>query len=176
MDMQIGHGVEPVERLAIEIGIARERPAVEEARARVADGALDLALRLGTIGAADANAEAPGGAVPQELGSPEHAVTRGTAVLGDDGLQLVEEDLGGHATEEVKGFLKTAYQGAHRLARVKLQPQEARIAEHNDQTVPRAPGKADVGELDLGLLAGQRLEAKSGAPGQGVDRSGARTP
>jgi hypothetical protein len=47
----------------------------------------------------------------------------------------------------------------HGLARETLEPEEPRIPEHDHQRVARAPRQAHLGEIDLGLLPGRRLEA-----------------
>ena len=121
----IRHRVEPVEGLGIEVGIPGEAAAVEEALAHVAHGALDLPLGLGPIGATRADPEAPVGGEAQELGILEDAPAQRAAVFEDDGLQLIEEQLGRDAPEVVEGRLEPRHQRPHRLARIELEPEEA---------------------------------------------------
>lgn len=102
MDPDIGHGIEPVERLGIEIGVTGELTAIEEALAHVTDGALDLPLGLGAVGAAGQNAEAPVSGEAQELGVFDHLASVGSVIVDDHGLHLVEEELLGYAAEEVR--------------------------------------------------------------------------
>ena len=58
VDPYVGHVVEPVPRLMVEVGVRSERAAVEEALPEVADRSLDLALSPGTIGPACSDPEA----------------------------------------------------------------------------------------------------------------------
>ena len=79
------------------------------------------------------------GGEAQELGILEHPATSGAAVLEDDGLELIEEQLVGHAAAEGEGLLEAGHQGAHRLAGVELHPEEARVAEdiHHGKRLPQ---------------------------------------
>src|SRR5690606_6794008 len=82
-------------------------------------------------------------------------------VSDDDGLHLVEEELFGHAAEEGKGRLEPTEQGAHVLLLVEAHPKQARVAEHDQERMPLAPGEAKLGKVHLGLAARRRLEADS---------------
>jgi hypothetical protein len=82
-----------------ETGLAQERMAVEEIAPHVALRALDLALGLGSIRAAGADAEAPVGGEAQELGILQEPAAARPVVLDDHTLHLVEEDVLGHAAE-----------------------------------------------------------------------------
>ena len=134
--------------------------AVEEALPQVADGALDLALGLRAVGAAGADPEAPVGGEAQELGVFEEPAAAGAAVLEDDGLELVEEQLArARRRSTAKAASRPVDQGAHRLAGVELQPQEPRVAEHEQQGEALAPGQPHLREVHLALQARGGLEA-----------------
>jgi hypothetical protein len=80
-------------------------------------------------------------------------------VIGDHGLELIEEQRGRHATEAGKGLFQTAHQAEHRLARIESQPQQPRVSQYDDQRVALAPRQAEFGDVDLTLVAGWGLEA-----------------
>src|SRR5690606_9096732 len=77
-------------------------------------------------------------------------------------LHLVEEDLSRHAAEEAERRLQAQEEGAHVLARIEAHPEQARVAEDDQQPVAHAPGQSDLGEVDLGLLGRRGLEAHDG--------------
>src|SRR5205807_8306790 len=137
-------GGQPVEGLGIEVGVAREAAAIEEALAHVANGPLDFALGLGAVRPAGADAEAPVGGEAQELGILDDAPALGTVIVDDHGLQLIEEQLGRDTAEEVEGLLEPPYERQHGLAAVELEPEEARIAQHHHQREALAPGEVDL--------------------------------
>ena len=53
-------------------------------------------------------------------------------VLDDDRLHLVEQKLTGHAAEVGKRRLQAMHQGLHGLPGVELNPQQPRVAQHDD--------------------------------------------
>ena len=65
----------------------------------------------------------------------------------------------GDATEGREGPLEPQHHGERGLTRHEFDEQHARIAEHHQQREARAPGEADLGEIELRLVAGRRLEA-----------------
>src|SRR5437868_4488476 len=47
----------------------------------------------------------------------------------------------------------------HRLPRIELDPEQARVAQHHEQRVALAPGEANLRKVDLPLHSGRGLEA-----------------
>ena len=80
-------------------------------------------------------------------------------VTRDHRLHLIEEQLLRDAAEVAKRVLESVDQRPHVLARVEPTPQQARVAEHDEQRVPHAPRKRESREVDLRLPARRRLEA-----------------
>jgi len=109
--------VQPRVGLIGQVAVAEELPAVEEVLPQVADRPLDLALGLGPVRPAGADAEAPVSGEPQELGVLDQPLTLVTQVLGDHARHLVEEQLPRYAAEEAKRLFQAVDQGAHVLLR-----------------------------------------------------------
>lgn len=99
------------------------------------------------------------GAEAEELGVLDEPPAFGPQIPHDHAPHLVEEHLTGHAPEEAEGGFEPPDQGAHVLTPVEAQPQEPAEAQHHEQGVAAAPREAEVGEVDLGLHPGRRLEA-----------------
>src|SRR5690242_5527457 len=59
---------------------------------------------------------------------------------------------------EGKGLFQALHEHLHALARVKLKPHASRIAQHYEQGVPFAPWQPKLGEINLRLPSGRRLE------------------
>ena len=76
----------------------------------------------------------------------------------DHGLHLVEEQLRGHATEVVEGLLESGDDDGHRLPRIEAHPQQARVAEDDEQRVPLSPREPKLGEIDLRLVPSRCFE------------------
>src|SRR5690606_33291209 len=153
--------LEPAPQLVGQVSVAHELAAVDEVLSQVADGALDLALRLGPIGATGPGPKAPVRGKTQEFLVLDQPASAQPVVSADDGLHLVEEELFGHAADEGKGRLEHTEQGAHVLLLVEAHPKQARVAEHDQERMPLAPGEAKLGKVHLGLAARRRLEADS---------------
>jgi hypothetical protein len=85
--------------------------------------ALDLALGLGSIQAAGADAEAPGRGEAQELGILQEPAAARPVVLDDHTLHQVEEDVLGHAAEGWKARSSPSMTGERRLAGNQLRVQ-----------------------------------------------------
>ncbi|HMH83726.1 MAG TPA: hypothetical protein VK531_12715 [Gemmatimonadales bacterium] len=158
MDALIGAD-EPAGALVGEVGVAQERPAVEEIAPEVADRPLHFAFRLGPEGTARPDAEPPMGREAEELGILEQPPPVGALIVQDDALHLIEEDLLGDAAEGREGALEPEHHGEGRLARHELDVEHARVAEDHEERKALPPGEADLGEVELGLLARRRLEA-----------------
>jgi hypothetical protein len=94
----------------------------------------------------------------QELRILYHASAVGAVILDDHRLQLVEQQLVRHATEEPKRRLEALTQHLHGLARIKLQPQVARVAQHHDESVAFPPRHPTLCKIHLRLLPRRRLK------------------
>ena len=77
--------------------------------------------------------------------------------------------------ERLLGLLEPLHQDAHRLTGHELEPQEPRVAEHDEEPVAHAPGEGESREVDLGLVPGRRLKADDRLD-RGPAGSGARRP
>jgi hypothetical protein len=99
------------------------------------------------------------GGEAEELRILDDLAARGPLIVDDDGLELIEEQLAGDAAEVLERRLEPAHQRAHRLARIALDPEKPREADHHHQGEPLAPGEPHLGEIDLRLVAGVGLEA-----------------
>ena len=87
------------------------------------------------------------------------------AALEHDDLGVVEQPLARDAAEAAGGAHQRAGQRVHREVEDELAPQRPRVRQHDDEEPERALAAghgdlADVGPVDLGLLAGQRLGAQ----------------
>ena len=90
MRTDVGHVIEPVAGLRVEIVVRREGAPVEEALPEVADRPLHLALGLSPIGSARSDAEVPVLGVAHELRVLDEGTIVVSTVLDDDRLHLVE--------------------------------------------------------------------------------------
>ena len=91
----IGDVVEPVALLLIEIPIIAKRPPVNEIVAEIADGPLDFALGLGSIGSTRARREAPVVREAKKLEIAHERAALEAQVARDHGFHLVEKELRG---------------------------------------------------------------------------------
>ena len=96
----VGHVIEPVAGLTVEILVRREGPAVEKARTDVAHRAFDLALGLGPVGTTRSDPEVPVMREAQKLGVLSDATSGRSLILSDDSLHLVEQQFMRHTTKE----------------------------------------------------------------------------
>src|SRR5207237_2896648 len=136
--------VEPVRTLRLEIRIAQEFAAVDEALPEIAHRPLDLALRLRAIGPTRPNPKAPVRREAEEFRILEQLATVRAVVLEDDGLHLIKEQFPRHATEIRECRLKPRDHSLHRLPRIELDPEQARVAQHHEQRIALAPGEANL--------------------------------
>ena len=165
MRTYVGHVIEPVAGLTVEILVRREGPTVEKARTDVAHRAFDLALGLGPVGTTRSDPEVPVMREAQKLGVLSDATSGRSLILSDDSLHLVEQQFMRHTTKEAERRLEALEDMLHRLSSEELQPQDARKPQHNQERVPFAPGQPKVCEVDLTLMAGWRL-GSSGTRGR----------
>ena len=105
MHPHIGHVVEPVASLLIEIPIIRKRPAVGEIVSEIAHGTLDFALGLRAVRPTGARREAPVVREAEKLEIAHERATLEPQVARDDRLHLLEEQLLRNAAEIAKGVL-----------------------------------------------------------------------
>ena len=164
VDPRVGDRVEPVAELGVQVVEVLERAGEEEVLADVAVRPLDLALGLGPVGPAGLGVEAVvAGEVDQRPVVDDVAL----GVLAQDrGLHPVIEDLARHAVERGEGGEVAAQHGLQVLVQDEAGPEQAAVAEHqgeqpDDPGHPRLVGERhlELGEVDLRLVAGRRLEA-----------------
>ena len=155
----VGHGLEPVLGLMVQIRVGGEGAAVEEALPQVADRPLHLALGFGPVGPTGSCPEAPMMGEPEELCVLDQGTAIVAQVLHNDGLHLVEESLRRHTSEGFKGSLKAPEQGAHVLLGIEPKPEEAGVAENDEKSIASTPGQTKMGKVHLGLVARRGLKA-----------------
>src|SRR6266545_1512911 len=150
------------QELGVALGDAGDGAPGEEAVAQVADGPLDLPLVLGARDRAEARLDAHPPAQVEEHGVEAHRLA---APLQHDDLRVVEEPLARDAAERVGGAHQRPGERVHGEVEDELAPQSPRMREHDDED-PERPlpaghaDLADVGPVDLCLLAGERLGAE----------------
>jgi hypothetical protein len=164
MQAGIGDVAEPGFELQIEIVDIAEDAAEKEVLADIAERSLDLALRLRPIGTTRLGQEA---VVMREI--PERAVVNDLAVgvLADHrSLHPIIEDLARYAAKRFERRLVAGEYRLHRLTVGKATPDQSGVAKHDgeqpdDMHGARLLGEAhaELGKVDLRLLARQRLEA-----------------
>ena len=164
VDPRVGDRVEPVAQLGVQVVEVLERAGKEEVLADVAVRPLDLALGLGPVGPAGLRVEA---VVAGEVDQRPIVDDVALGVLTQDrGLHPVVEDLARHAVERREGSQVAAEHGLQVLMQDEAGPEQAAVAEHqgeqpDDPDHPRLVGERhlELGEVDLRLVAGRRLEA-----------------
>ncbi len=160
----VGHLVEPLGELGVQVVEVAEAAGEEEVLADVAERPLDLALGLCPVGPAGLEDEAVVGGEGQQLVVVDDAALIDLAE--DSGAHAVVEDLLGHAAEVVKGGDVAAQHGGEVLPGDEAGPHHAAVAEHEGEQPDDALGaglilEADLeaGEVDLRLAARRGLEA-----------------
>ena len=73
-------------------------------------------------------------------------------------LHLIEQELARHAAAVPERLVQAGEYRRERLAWINAQPEESRVPQHHEQRVPLAPRELELGEVDLGLEPGVRLE------------------
>ena len=164
MHARIGDRIEPMTELVVEVVEIAERAAEEEVLADVAERPLDLALRFGAIGPAGARLKA---VMAGEVDEGAVVDDEPVGVLADDrGLHAIVEDRARRAADRLEGGDVAAQDALQILVEDEPRPDQPGVAEHHreqpdDALDPGLVGELDLepGEVDLGLLAGRRLEA-----------------
>jgi hypothetical protein len=151
-------------QLGVQVVEVLERAGEEEVLADVAVRPLHLAFGLGPVGPAGLRMIA---VVAGEV--DERPVVDDVALCvltGDRGLHPVVEDLARHAAKRREGGQVAAEHGLQVLMQDEASPEQAAVAEHqgeqpDDPCHPRFVGERhlELGEVDLRLVAGRRLEA-----------------
>src|SRR5690349_24275933 len=161
----IGYLIEPLLQLLIEILEIAEAAAEEEVFADVAIWPLDFALRLRPIRLARLRQVA---VMPGKF--EQRPIVDDVASLGilaaEHGSHAVVEYVLRHTTQRLECRGLTAQQRRQVLVQHEAGPQHATVAQHEreqpkDPLRPRlvSEHRAEVGEVDLRLTAGRRLEA-----------------
>jgi hypothetical protein len=161
---RVGHRIEPVTQLDIEVFEIAEAAGEEEILADVAERPLDLPLGLGAIWAAGLRLEAK---MPRQIDQASVVDDQAVGVLADHrGLHAVIEDLPRCAADGGKGGDMATQHGLQVLVDDEAAPDQPREAEHHGKQPDDARdtgliGECDLeaGEVDLRLLTGRRLEA-----------------
>jgi hypothetical protein len=150
--------LEPAPTLLVQVAITEEGATVDEVVPDIVDRSLHLALRLRAVRAAGPGGEIPVSGEALELFVLHELPAEEAQILRDHRLHLVEEQFPGDAAEEAERLLEAAEESAHVLLRVEPEPQEARVAEDDQERVALAPGERELGEVDLSLVRRRRLE------------------
>jgi len=98
------------------------------------------------------------GGKAEELQILEHPAAGGLRIVDDDGAHLIEQQLPRHAAEIRERRLERLDHRRHGLARIELEPEQARVAEDDEEDVASPPREAKGREVHLGLMARRRLE------------------
>jgi hypothetical protein len=159
---RVGDVADPAGELAVEVVERAEAPGGEEGVAEVLDHPLDLALLVRAIRRAGL------GRVVIVPGQLEHARVEADVIadaVEDDALEIVVEDRPRDAPQSREGFDVAAQEALQRLVQGEAGVDGARPRQHEDearqQPAPAADRQgAEIPPVDLGLLAGQRLQAQ----------------
>ena len=169
MDAHVGHRVQPVGELGVQVVEVAEAPAEVEVLADVAERPLDLALGLRAVRPAGARHRA---VVARQVDKRrvEHRPAVG-AGAGHGGLHAVVEHLVRGPAEGLEGAEVAAQHRAQVLAPAEPAPEPAAVAEHHREQPhrPRLPGivgelRPEVREVRLRLAPRRRLEAQLEPP------------
>ena len=169
MDAHVGHRVQPVGELGVQVVEVAEAPAEVEVLADVAERPLDLALGLRAARPAGARHRA---VVARQVDKRrvEHRPAVG-AGAGHGGLHAVVEHLVRGPAEGLEGAEVAAQHRAQVLAPAEPAPEPAAVAEHHREQPhrPRLPGivgelRPEVREVRLRLAPRRRLEAQLEPP------------
>ena len=124
----IGHRVEPMAQLHIEVLEVAEVAAEEEILADVAERTLDLALGFRPVGAARLGLEAE---VPGEVEQATIVDDQAIEILPEHGgFHAVVENFPGRAAESLKRGGMAAQHGSEVLMQDEAGPDQPRVAEH----------------------------------------------
>jgi hypothetical protein len=163
LQARIGHGVEPVLQLHIQVIEIAEGAGEEEVLADIAERSLHLALGLGPIGPAGFRLVA---IVPGKVDERPIVDDAADGLADHRRLHTVVEDLMGHAADRRKCRHVAAQDRLHVLVQHEARPDQPAEAEHegeqpNDARHRRLVREHDleVGKIDLRLRARRGLEA-----------------
>jgi hypothetical protein len=164
MQAGVGDVAQPDFELQIEVVEIVEDATEEEILADVPERPLDLALGLRPIGAAGLGQEA---VMMRQVAERTVVDDLPVGILADyRGFHTIIQDLARHAAERFEGRLVAREHRLHRLAMGKASPDQTRVAkDHREQPDDmhdarlRCEADAELGEVDLGLLSRQGLEA-----------------
>ncbi len=159
---RIGHLVQPLPELAVEVVQVAEAPGQEEVLAHVAERALDLALALGPVGAACPGLEAVVPGAGHQHGVVDHARL---VLAADRRAHAVIQDLARHAAQCFKGGGVAAQHRLQVLVGDEPRPDQPRMPQHHGKQ-PHHPAHAglgrelgaEMGEVHLRLLPRRGLE------------------
>ncbi len=159
-----GDALAPLPGLGVEIVEVTPGAGGEEAVAHIAYGALDAPFFVASGDRDRLRQEAVGACEVEKPGIEADGVA---APLQHDALQIVVPELGEHALPGLEGLDMAAQEVVRPGVEVEAQKEAARVAEHHHEGHQRAlrtpdPHLAEVDPVDLGLLAGQSLEAQTG--------------
>ena len=159
----VGHLIEPLPELGVEVVEVAEGAGEEEVLAHVAEGPLHLALGLRPVGPARLGHHAVVRGQVQELGVVDDASL--VDLAEDRRLHAVVEDLLGRAAQSLEGGDVAAENGGEVLAGDETGPHHAAVAEDegeepDDTLHPRLVSELGLeeGEVRLALLAGRGLK------------------
>ena len=131
MHARVGHCVEPVAQLAVEILEVAEAAGKEEILADVAERALDLALCLRPVGTAGLGLEAE---VPGQVEQRTVVDDQAIDILPEHGgFHAIVEDLPGRAAEGLKRCDVAAQHGSEVLVQNEASPDQPRVAAHQGE-------------------------------------------
>lgn len=88
-----------------------------------------------------------------------------TDFIADVPSATIGEDLSRDAAEGLEGGLESGEERRHVRSGREADEEEPRVAQHSDESVAPAPGKVELGEVDLGLMPRRRLEPDDGLRG-----------
>src|SRR6266545_2693300 len=173
-----GHGAgvrglgDPGGELGVEIVEGGNAAGGEEGVAQVLDHPLDLALLVAAVRRAGLGREV---IVPGQLEQARMEADVIADSLQDDALEIVVQEGPRHPAERGEGFDVAPQETLQRLIQGEARVHGARPREHKDEAGQYAPAaaagkRAEVSPVDLGLLAGQRLQTQVGrGPRGGTD-------
>src|SRR6185437_6166551 len=160
---RIGHHIQPLAQLSIQVVEIAERAGEEEILADIAIGSLDLSLCFGPIRTAGLGLETiMSGEVDQPLVVDDAA----SGFADDGGLHAVVKDLMRDAADCLECRDMAAQDLLHVLVQDKTRPNQPAEAEHKGEQPDDAGDRRFISELhlelskvDLGLVTRRRLEA-----------------
>ena len=174
VDPRIGHRVEPVRRLGVEIGVAQELAPVEEVAAQVARSGAPLCLWSGR-GRGDRPACGSRSArETQELRIGEQAAA-GRAMVRVITLFIWSKSSSRARRRSTRTPRRARASACADLPGKEAHPEQARVAEHDEQGVAHAPREADSRRNPPAPGGRARSRSARSAPARGGAGPGGRT-